>query len=195
MRARARRLNGWLETPYMHAEFRKQLLTALWPEGQSSATDVFAILDGARDARIVRRIEDYRDKKACLYEGPLTQGLMHAAPHVVRLFRDDGFCRTLLEDGWGQSWGVFVRAEVSLPSLRRHLRKFLVVQGPQGQRLIFRWYDPRVLRVYLPTCSTEELRTVFGPVSAFLVEGSDAGTMHQFGFDGQRLTETRKQIA
>jgi hypothetical protein len=30
--------------------------------------------------------------------------------------------------------------------------------------LLFRYYDPRVLRVYLPSCRPSELETVFGPV-------------------------------
>ena len=69
------------------------------------------------------------------------------------------------------------------------------MQGPKNQRLIFRWYDPRVLRAYLPTCNTEELRTVFGNVNAFVVEGADPGTALQFAFDGQSLIESVHQLA
>ena len=37
--------------------------------------------------------------------------------------------------------------------------------------MLFRYYDPRVLRVYLPTCNFDELQTVFGPVMHFIQEG------------------------
>lgn len=179
----------------MHTLVRQQLLSVLWPAGQSSRTDVFAVLDGARDARIVRRLDDYLDTKACLYAGALTPELQNAAPHIMRLFRDDGYCRALLDDGWGNAWGVFLHSELSLPSLRKHLRRFLIVQGPRGGRLIFRWYDPRVLRIYLPTCNAHELRTVFGPINAFVAEGREPGTAHHFSFDGIRLTNTLVRFA
>jgi len=174
----------------MLADTYAKLLTTLWPSGESSATDVFAVLDGARDARISSRVDGYLDQKACLYEGTLPRELLNAAPHLLRLFRDDHFCRQLLKDGWGQSWGVFAMAPTSLTSLRRHFRKYMVVRGPNGNRFVFRWYDPRVLRAYLPTCNVEDLRTVFGPIEAFIVEGGEAGTAHRFAFDGERMTDT-----
>jgi Domain of unknown function (DUF4123) len=172
------------------AETYQRLLSTLWPAGESSPADVYVILDGARDVRIASRVESYLDQKACLYEGTLPRELTNAAPHLLRLFCDDRFCRRLIEDGWGHSWGVFAIAPSSLTSLRRHFRKFMVVRGPNGNRLVFRWYDPRVLRVYLPTCNVEELRTVFGPIEAYVVEGREAGTAHRFAFDGERLTNT-----
>jgi hypothetical protein len=39
--------------------------------------------------------------------------------------------------------------------------------GIKGNRLVFRYYDPRVLRVYLPTCTPDELN-VIRPDRAFL---------------------------
>jgi len=46
--------------------------------------------------------------------------------------------------------------------------------------LIFRYYDPRVLRAYLPTCSPAELNTFFGPVTAFITEGENPGEILEF---------------
>ncbi len=53
--------------------------------------------------------------------------------------------------------------------------------------MIFRYYDPRVLRVYLPTCLAPELRTVFGPVRRFLLESEDPALMLEYRFDGFKL--------
>jgi hypothetical protein len=49
----------------------------------------------------------------------------------------------------------------------------LTVSGAEGRKLYFRFYDPRVLRVYLPTCTTDERSTFFGPVTCFLMEGEE----------------------
>ena len=56
-----------------------------------------------------------------------------------------------------------------------------------GRRLIFRYYDPRVLRVYLPTCWPAELETVFGPVDCFLTEGESAAEVIEFRRSGGAL--------
>lgn len=59
---------------------------------------------------------------------------------------------------------------------------------------MFRYYDPRVLRVYLPTCRPDELRTVFGPIRSYLVEGED-GSLIEFEFDGNVLTQRQIVLA
>jgi hypothetical protein len=55
--------------------------------------------------------------------------------------------------------------------------------------MVFRYYDPRVLRVYLPTCVTVELRTVFGPIECFWMEGESPEKMLEFCFLDRRLEE------
>jgi hypothetical protein len=118
-----------------------------------------------------------------------------AAPYLVNLEQDDVLTGRLIDDGWGESWGVFLKTATSMPRLRRHLREFLVVRDPGGRRLVFRYYDPRVLRVYLPTCTTEELRTVFGPIEAFWMEGAEPSVLLEFLFDGRKLTQNSIALA
>src|SRR5215510_8694239 len=114
-----------------------------------------------------------------------------AAPYLVQLRKDHSFTDSLVREGWGNSWGVFLRTDTDMKSLRRHLRGFLRVRGPRGARLVFRYYDPRVLRIYLPTCQREELQTVYGPIGQYVMEAEDPATMIEFGFDGTALAEKR----
>jgi hypothetical protein len=37
-----------------------------------------------------------------------------------------------------------------------------------------------VLRIYLPTCNTQELQTVFGPVLRYLMEDENPATLLKF---------------
>jgi hypothetical protein len=64
------------------------------------------------------------------------------------------------------------------------------VRTEDGTRLIFRYYDPRVLRVYLPTCRPAELETFFGPIDAFLTEGEGSGEMVEFRREQNRLVQS-----
>ena len=129
----------------------------------------------ARDERIYDAVGGTLLPKYCLYSGDLPHLLQRTAPYLVQLEREDRFTRYLIDTGWGSSWATFIRTETGIKQLRRHLREFLRVRDESGKRLIFRYYDPRVLRVYLPTCWPAELDTFFGPISAFITEGEDPG--------------------
>ena len=102
------------------------------------------------------------------------------APYLVRLPGDSRLLETLVAQGWGKHWGIFVVSAADFKTLRKHFRTFLMVKSPEGKRLYFRYYDPRVLRVYLPTCNAEETNFVFGPVAAYLCEGESPDTLLVF---------------
>src|SRR5262249_6287896 len=109
--------------------------------------------------------------------GALAPELVETAPYLVHLNARATFTPRLFDLAWGESWGVFARSRSGLEDLRRHFRRLLLVRDAHGQSLYFRYYDPRVLRVYLPTCTREELKTFFGPVESFVVEERDPDRM------------------
>jgi hypothetical protein len=164
-----------------------------WPKGFSR--NIWMILDCARDQKQIFRFIlgchlDYR----CLYSGTLHPALEMAAPYLLQLDVDSQETRRLIELSWGNSWGVFLKSETSLNSLRRHLREFLIVKDSKGRRMTFRYYDPRVLRTYLPTCTAEELRTVFGPIECFWTEDpKEPDQLMDFRLEQGRLV--RKKLA
>lgn len=165
----------------------RQVELALWPQGESTPGSLWAILDCARDRQIHGQLVMSRLDYQCLYAGDVPTELRLVAPHMVELSPRYAFTRSLLSQGWGKSWGVFAR--ISDPTaLRHHLRKLLTVRDEAGRKLLFRFYDPRVLRNYLPTCTRNELAEVFGPVTRYLTEGPGAAdTLISHGFDGTRL--------
>lgn len=168
----------------MKAELRERVLQALWPADARSS--VWAILDCARDPRIYLALIESRLEFRCLYSGRLPRALEMVAPHLVELLPGNRLTQRLLDDGWGRSWGVLLQIDDGT-DLRHHLRKFLKVQDEAGRRLLFRYYDPRVLRAYLPTCRSDELRQVFGPVQRYLAESEDGDALLGWRFDGKRL--------
>jgi hypothetical protein len=162
------------------------VIETLWPPGLPKGTSVWAILDAARDERVYPALRQSKLEYICLYSGKLPDALQRAAPYIVELAPTYSFTRPLLEMGWGNSWGVFLRIE-DPRNLRHHLRSFLRVQDESGRMLVFRYYDPRVLRTYLPTCETHELKSVFGPISSYLMEGERGESVIEHKFDGRRL--------
>lgn len=133
----------------------------------------FAVLDGASVPDLLDRLDRDRPEYECLYRGELAPDMAEVAPYLVKLERGSEFTQWTIERGWGRHWGIFAVTRADLRALRRHFRRFLVVHDSDGKPLYFRYYDPRVLRAFLPTCTHEELADVFGPVIAFLVEGAN----------------------
>ena len=71
-----------------------------------------------------------------------------------------------------------------------------MVYDDKGKPLYFRYYDPRVLRVYLPTCNASELETVLGPVSHFILEDDNGNAMIRYSrLRGQLTQNTVRLIA
>ena len=170
-----------------------QIEAQFWPK--ASGQDVWAILDGARDRRISGLLRDSSMQHSCLYAGTLPRELERAAPHLVQLQYGHPHSRELIQSAWGNSWGVFLKCKGSLDAVRRHFRQFLSVRDASGRLLVFRYYDPRVFRVYLPTCRADELRTVFGATECFWVEDESPHTMVEFRFDDIGLLRKNLSVA
>lgn len=169
----------------MSAEARlERLRQIVYGNGE---TQVYAVLDGASIPNLLSLLVEQAVEHVCLYRGELDPELAQTAPYLVYLPAESSFSRLLLQRGWGQHWGILVLSKESLRTLRMHFRKFLMVSAPDGKPLYFRYYDPRVLRVYLPTCNGEELRIVFGPVSAYVMEGESPDTVLRFTWGGDVL--------
>ncbi len=126
----------------------------------------------------------------CLYAGPLSPSLMSAAPYLVQISPDSRFFNQLIARAWEKSWGIFVVAkpQVTLQALRRHFRTLLRVRTEQGQVLAFRFYDPRVVQLYLSTCMAAELKHFMGPVDRIIMADPDNASLLELAFDRGVLT-------
>ena len=157
-------------------------------EGPDSSR-VFMLLDAARDPVIHARLTALgKDVQArSMYQGDLGEHLAHVSPYLLAIAGEDDPALWFATAGLGKSWGVFVTARQSFGDLRRHLRKFNLVRDEAGTPLVFRYYDPRVLRIFLPTCTSEELRRFFGPVESFAAETADGQGLARFTLAGGRL--------
>jgi len=171
------------------------LKAALFPKPTgSSVLHVYAMLDAARNERIYPFVLGCGLPYVCMYTGVLPLALRQTAPYLVALKADAPFTDALLQEGWGDNWGVFFSSTGTLEDLRRHYKKLLKVEDATGKVLIFRFYDPRVLRVYLPTCNAGELRTMFGPSSFLSMEAEDRSTLLRYHREDDALQESKTTL-
>ena len=153
--------------------------------------NVYTVIDGASvpDLELPRLLWKHKPEHVCLYRGELEPDMAEVAPYLVKLEYDHPFTKLVLEKGWGNHWGIFAvaPAEIDIRQIRTHFRKFLMVVNPEGKTVYFRYYDPRVLRVYLPTCNSEEMEMVFGPISCYIVEDEDSAVLVRLSGDEEKV--------
>lgn len=148
---------------------------------------LFAILDAARDREIVEHVRRSGEEYESLYSGSQGRELADVAPYLVRLRPASGYLEALVRYGWGRSLEVFLTCPLSFGEVRRHFRRFLLVRTEDGDRLYFRFYDPRVLPIFLRACTPEEHERFFGAIRCFLVRSQDGRTLSRHSFDGKTL--------
>lgn len=155
---------------------QRAVLSLLYGYGQQ----VFTVLDAAREDRLPAFLQAYSVDHSSLYEGNGGDQLKDVAPYVALLPKTSQLLPLLMKEGWGKSWGIYFNSDADLAKVRDHLRRLLTVRDEDDRLLYFRFYDPRVLRVFVPTCTPEESAELFGPISRFVVEGDDLDRPLQF---------------
>jgi pSer/pThr/pTyr-binding forkhead associated (FHA) protein len=150
---------------------------------QTKAT-LFGLFDAAREPSIIARIQRAAESESlqyqCLYDGEKGDDYSAFGPWLIQLPKETKFLEELVAEGWGKSWGVYLICDKPFADTRRHLRKFLMVTLPDGRQVFFRFYDPRVLRTYLPTCNESEVKEFAGPIDRYLAESVDGEELLEF---------------
>ncbi len=156
----------------------------------TDATHLYGILDGAIVPDLPMRLYEAQLPNHCLFKGDLHPDLAYVAPYLVFLPPDHEFTEWVFSEGFGNDWGIFVHSRESLIEMRRHFRSIVNVYDENGNSMTFRYYDPRVLRKFLPTYTAKELKTIFGNVDTLFAESEDGENLLSFELKNDALTQT-----
>ncbi len=156
----------------------------------SSSPPLYGVLDGSSVPDLPTRLYESRLPNHCLFQGDLDPDLAHVAPYLVFLPPNHEFTEWVFSEGFGDDWGVFIHSHHSLIEMRRHFRSLTNVYGKNGSSMIFRFYDPRVLRQYLPTCTPDELQEFFGGVERIFAETEEGDGLISFELENNVLKQT-----
>ncbi|MEO6253866.1 MAG: DUF4123 domain-containing protein [Ferruginibacter sp.] len=151
----------------------------------------FILLDAAKmEGNLYEAIQRNNDQ-ASLYRGTSEEELADVAPYLFKLESGSDFEKWYKENGWGNGWGIPIYSTFKFEETYHHFRKFLLVKTEDGEQLYFRFYDPRVLRIFLPTCDEKQLKEFFGPVHHFICEDEDPEFALVFSFEKNVLKTER----
>ena len=110
------------------------------------------------------------------------------SPHVVELRPDDPLTLAWRRDGWGHAWGLWIESRGDLHRVWRRLRHFTQAKLPDGEGpVLFRFWDPRVFRVYLPLVEPGEIEPWFTDIDAYVAEAEDGRGAVRYALSGGTL--------
>ncbi len=168
----------------------QRTISALLTKGIDTSASLthYALVDAAATAGVTDSDEIYLRLsrpdvvKYTLFSGENAWAAERSATYLVPLQGQPEIEQWLYENGWGKAWAVFfageaqadtrvdAHAEAQIDQLIAHLRRFFEVQADNGRNLFFRFFDPVILRDFLPMLSPSEAALFFGPVRRFVLE-------------------------
>ena len=137
---------------------------------------LYAVIDIARDPFLLFAVlEGFGGDRQCLFRGQAREELGDQTAWIVRIERQAGLLDWLLDEGWNKRLVSFVVSPLLLSRLTTHLRKFTKIRDTEGVAHFFRFYDPQVLRQYLPVFGQREHEMFFRSISCCAIEDSRNG--------------------
>ena len=121
--------------------------------GQASrnSAPIWGVVDAARDEAIYPLVAQAveQGQAQCLYDGPPAIKYARYAPYLLQLDVGNVLAKAWLARGGASHWGIFIQSRLSAQKLKRHLKHFVTAQTYQRRTVWVRFYDPRVLPVWL----------------------------------------------
>jgi hypothetical protein len=148
--------------------------------------DWYAIVDGAADARLYPVVRG-ASQHACLYESDYPEETLAALPHLVKLVNGESLPELWRRHESGRFWGMACRSSLGLKPLRRHLRKFTTARLPQGDVVLFRFWDPRVFATFAESATPEEIGPFFDAIEEVIIDLGPEGRRRYRWDDGLQV--------
>lgn len=142
---------------------------------------VHAVIDGRAVPGLPSRLQE-ADTGGwdCLERGALSAEAASRAAYIAELRAEAPFTDWLLAEATATfpGWGVAMASLQPLLAMREHCRGLDDVVLPEGERRTWRWYDPELLALLLPTFSPSQLDELFGAGQQIVVPTVRTWTWH-----------------
>jgi len=157
----------------------------------ASSEWLYGVVDGARDLELAFEAKClYGQEIYTLFEEDVAPALVDVAPHLIPIDPNSEYL-----EHWahrlGSSAGILLVTSAAPDVLLAHLREIFNVTDEDGHECFLRFYDPRVIRDFLPARAPDALNEFFGPIDRFLVESADGDSVLEYtNQDGKAQTKS-----
>jgi len=150
---------------------------------------LYAILDASIEERVPQLLMASGELYQFMPEGLPDVGLPQPGAFMAYIPVTSQLLPRLIQMAWGHHWALFFTCMHPFAEVRKHLRQFLLLKSDDSKSFYFRFYDPRLLQLFLPACSPQEITQFFGPVQCFVMEDAfDPSKLLEFSVTPQGLS-------
>lgn len=146
---------------------------------------LYALVDVAVDDELLELFDASGEAYCALDETRERDDLGATSPVLLELTRGADTLATLLEEAWAVGAVVFLASEGSFCEVYRHV---LSRAGVDPTASPLRFWDPRALRAVMESRDDAAARSLFGPITAFLVESSAPDALLRYGLTEGAVT-------
>lgn len=128
-------------------------------------TTRYLLLDGAKIENLPARIYSLDENPIVewLYHSTPLQEVFDVGPALVVLRANTALEKAFTED-WQNDAGLIIESDAPIQQLTEHLRSLIHVRVTGDASMLFRYYDPRVMRHWLPPLNPAEKDHLMGPI-------------------------------
>jgi hypothetical protein len=149
-------------------------------QAEQEECNLYGIVDSARNEDVFRYLITGGTRYKSLFEGTMDEQSYGVSGFLVECKKESPLFKWMTTEAWGDSCCIFFTSKASFDDLFRHFQKFNRVYLEGDEVVLFRYYDPRVLKTYLPTCTKAEIDLFFGQIENFYTENKNPEIMSVF---------------
>jgi len=171
-----------LEVSKIEVEESKQVSVSefLLERAEKEDCHLYSIVDSARNDEVFRYLVTGDVQYKSLFEDTMDVQSYGVSGFLVECKKESPLFQWMTSDAWGDNSSIFFTSKASFEDLFSHFQKFNRVYLEGDDIVLFRYYDPRVSRTYLPTCNRNEIEIFFGDVKSFFAESDKPEVIHVF---------------
>ena len=170
----------------------------LWETAEKENCNLFGIIDSAKNDEAFRFMIEGGVSYKSLFDGTMDVQSYGVSGFLVECRNDSPLFQWMTGKAWGDNCCIFFTSKASFDELFIHFQKFNRVYLEGDDVVLFRYYDPRVFRNYLPTCNGKEIDLFFGEIKSFFAERKNPGSINIFGkkdeIGGSSLSVSSRKI-
>jgi len=152
----------------------------LWDQAEKRNCYLYAFVDSARNDEVFKYFLTDNIEYRSLFHGKMDIKFFGVSGFLLECKKDSILLNWLTTETWGNSYSIFFVSKAAFDDVLRHFQKFNRVYLEDDDVVYFRYYDPRVLRVYLPTCNSKEIKTFFGETESFFMDKLNPGIVIEY---------------
>ncbi len=133
----------------------------------------YYIIDAASESIEIDDLIQAYGPSVCILKSNYDGQFVDVGPHLFG--STEKLDELMLNEKWGKGSYTLVSFTKDKQNLIQILKNNSEIVTEQDEVMFFRYYDPRILRIFLPIFDKQQLKEFFGTISEFMCEDEDPG--------------------